>query len=323
VRELGNAALAAHLTRWGDALLAGGEVGVVVDAVDALPEEPPHARTCGGWPARPDRCGATGPAQLAYLHRAADLHAAAGDAERLPPALVWRLGLIYYFRGELDEALRVFLRRRRHRRPRRRAAAELGRRHVLAAPGPRQLSRRRLRALALATESGDDAALAEAHATRGDAGGDGRRPDRQCAALRPRQAVSPNAPVTCCRCWRVRNNIGSRLLEEGDYRAAVVEFDDVIRLAERTGYASLLALASHNRGTAHSGLGRLHEAASDFEAALRTYEAIESRMAAYPLTGLGDVLRLSGDLLAGAGLLRAGDRRGPRRRRRAGNGARC
>ena len=294
VRELGDAALAAHLTRWGDALLAGGEVAAVVAAVDALPEEhrTPHLWRLAGQ-ARQVR--GDWPGALAYLHRAADLHAAAGDAERLPPALVWRLGLIYYFRGELDEALRVFLRGDATAGPD--AARLLS--WVAATYWLRQdhdnCRDAALRALALATESGDDAALAEAHATRA-----------MLAAMDGDQTVNvlhydlakrfAERAGDVLSLLRVRNNIGSRLLEEGDYRAAVVEFDDVIRLAERTGYASLLALASHNRGTAHSGLGRLHEAASDFEAALRTYQAIDSRMAAYPLTGLGDVLRLSGDL---------------------------
>jgi tetratricopeptide (TPR) repeat protein len=147
----------------------------------------------------------------------------------------------------------------------------------------------------LAIECGDDAALADAHATRA-----------MLAAMEGDQ-VANVMHYDCARRFaeragdvlsllRVRNNIGSRLLEEGDYRAAVAEFDDVIRLAELTGYASFLALASHNRGLAHIGLGRLDEAASDFEAALRTYQLSGSRMAAYPLMRLGDVFRGRGDL---------------------------
>jgi hypothetical protein len=43
---------------------------------------------------------------------------------------------------------------------------------------------------------------------------------------------------------RLRNNAGSRSLEEGRFRAAVDEFDEAIRLAERTGYAMRPAAAT-------------------------------------------------------------------------------
>jgi LuxR family maltose regulon positive regulatory protein len=96
-------ALVDHLTRWGDSLLAGGEVAAVAHAVDAVPEilRTPHLWRLAGQSrqVRGDWRGA-----LDFLHRAT------GDAPRLPAGLAWRLGLIYYFRGELDEALRVFRR---------------------------------------------------------------------------------------------------------------------------------------------------------------------------------------------------------------------
>jgi DNA-binding SARP family transcriptional activator len=302
-RALGEpAAVADFLTRHGEQLLAAGGTAAVAQAVAELPavmfSPAVHLiagqalQVCGDWPA----------ALRHYRH-------AARAVPALPAAAAWRMGLIHYSCGELDEALAVFLRGDREEGPGDDGPGPGGgcddasRAHLLSWTATvywRRQDHERCRvtaarALALAESSGDDAALAAAYtASAMVAVMDGDRPGcvRHYAAAR--QAADRAGDVLAL--LRVRNNLGSRLLEDGAYQAAVEEFDEVIRLAQTSGWLLLGCLALHNRGLAHTGLGRLGEACADFSAALRGYRALGSRMAAYPQMRLGDVYRIRGDV---------------------------
>ena len=99
---------------------------------------------------------------------------------------------------------------------------------------------------------------------------------------------------------RIRVNRGSRFLAEGYYREALVELDEAVRLADLAGIATFRGLALANRGQALLELGRLDEAAREFEAAKEAYERLGSRMTSYPLHHLGTVYRLQGHLTLAA-----------------------
>jgi ATP/maltotriose-dependent transcriptional regulator MalT/DNA-binding SARP family transcriptional activator len=283
-------ALVDHLAAHGAALVAAGAVAAVADAVGKVPAAliPPavhmvagHARYIqGDWDAA-----------LAHFRRAAS------GSGPVPAGLAWRMGLIHYDRGDLDAALEAF---------RRGDLADVDcadRAHLLswtAATYWLRQDQRRCReaadaALAVAAACGDDSALATAHTTCGMAAamaGDQNGNTMHYAAAQ--RAAERAGDVLAL--MRLRNNAGSRALEEGRFRDAVREFDETIRLAELTGYASVLALAVHNRGLATFALGRLDEAAAEFATALAMYRRLGSRMVAYPLMRAADVHRVRGNL---------------------------
>jgi ATP/maltotriose-dependent transcriptional regulator MalT/DNA-binding SARP family transcriptional activator len=222
---------------------------------------------------------------------------AASGEEALPARLAWRMGLIYHQRGELEAALEVY-RRGRLEDP---ASAEEAR--LLAWTATAHWLRGEAdacqaaaeRALATATASGDQEALATAHtamallaALRGD------RAANDAHYLRAQEAAERAHDVL--QLVRIHTNRGSRSSEEGMHREALTELEIAIRLGELTGFAAMLATALNNRGEAWLGLGRLDEAIADFETARGVFQRIGSRMMAYPLAGLGDVYRERGDL---------------------------
>ena len=88
---------------------------------------------------------------------------------------------------------------------------------------------------------------------------------------------------------RIRNNRGSRLVEEGDDDAALVELDAALAGATPGRHAALTALALVNRGEALLRLGRPREALSDVAAARMLQPSATSPAAAYALALLGEV----------------------------------
>ncbi|MET9627395.1 BTAD domain-containing putative transcriptional regulator [Lentzea sp. NPDC006480] len=102
---------------------------------------------------------------------------------------------------------------------------------------------------------------------------------------------------------RIRSNRASHHVEAGEHRAALREIEEMLPLADVTGFATYRAIGLHNRGEALLGLGRLDEAAADFHAAQKVFESAGSWLAAAPLVYLGEVHRKRGDrALAGYAL---------------------
>jgi DNA-binding SARP family transcriptional activator/tetratricopeptide (TPR) repeat protein len=280
--------LAGFLRAQGDRMLLAGQVGGIRSAVDELPE-PLHTKDINLLSGQANQILGDWDAALTAFRRAAH------GQDVLPPGLAWRLGLIHYFRGELAEALDVLERAGL-------GGAEpadealvlswtasvhwLRRDHAAC----RQAAESALR---LAVHCGHDGALAAAHTTRAMAAAmDGDRAGSAAHYGHARTAAQRGGDVLAL--LRIGNNLGSRRLEEGRFTEALAEFERVITLAEMTGYASLHALALHNRGEARCGLGHLEPAAADFTAALEIYRTLGSRMASYPLLRLGEVHRLRG-----------------------------
>jgi ATP/maltotriose-dependent transcriptional regulator MalT/DNA-binding SARP family transcriptional activator len=105
---------------------------------------------------------------------------------------------------------------------------------------------------------------------------------------------------------RIRSNRASHHVEVGEHRAALQEIEEMLPLADVTGFATYRAIGLHNRGEALLGLGRLDEAAADFHAAQQVFDQAGSWLAAAPLVYLGEVHRLRGDrALAGFALQEA------------------
>ncbi len=105
---------------------------------------------------------------------------------------------------------------------------------------------------------------------------------------------------------RIRSNRASHHVEAGEHRTALHEIEEMLPLADVTGFSTYRAIGLHNRGEALLGLGRLDEAAADFHAAQQVFEKAGSWLAAAPLVYLGEVHRLRGDrALAGFALREA------------------
>lgn len=310
--------LATFLADRGLQLVATGACQPVVDAVASLPDPGAraglalvegHARqVLGDWEGALDAFG-----------RATDLDAP------LPAGIAWRMGLIHHFRGELELALAVYDRglgagqapdgpepdgadpdrADPDRADPDRAAPvdQVDRAHLLAWSatalwllGDVEGCRARVtRAAVLARASGDAAALAITHTTQAMvAASDGDRRANDTHYLKALVAAEEAGDVL--QLLRIRCNRGSRHLEEGAYHEAIAELELALRLAEASGYAALHALSLCNRAEASTRLGRLEEAAADYETARTLYQRIDSRQVGYALSGLGDVHRIRGDL---------------------------
>lgn len=281
-------ATARLLTDHGTELLAGGGAEAIIAAFRALPD---HARSAG--------------ARLVYgealqirgdFDAAIEVYAAlAGRDESLVSGLAWRYGLVHYLRGEPRCALHIFQRGRLDPHPSTDNARLLS---WMAATywmtGDAAACRDNAhRALAAATATGGDDALAAAHAALAlDAKLRGDRPatdEHHEKALRAADAARDTVQVT-----RIRANRASALVAEGRYGEALAELRPAVELAHATGYAAMLALALCNEGAAHFRLGQLAEATACYEQALPLLQRMGSRKVAYALVGLADIWALRG-----------------------------
>jgi len=286
--------VAALLAEAGERLAAGGHADVVVAAVEALPPayRGPGLDLLAGH---------------AYLVRGdwdqalACYDRVAGDTERLPASLAWRIGMIHYLRGEHDRALATYQR------------AETG--------GPdtadtalllawsaaaywirgdaKNCAELAARALRVATDVDDAAALAAAHTVLSMLAA--LNGDRRANAARYRQALAyATRAGDVLQLIRIHTNRASHSLEEGDYAPALAELERAIRLADVHGYGTFGGLALTNRAEIRLRLGMLEEAHRDIEAAVAIFEDLGSRSVAYPLGLLGRLHHLRGDDAAAA-----------------------
>jgi ATP/maltotriose-dependent transcriptional regulator MalT/DNA-binding SARP family transcriptional activator len=283
--------LAEMLEREGQRLLAAGEVGAVMQACGAIP--------AGARSARVDELeGEARQIQGDWQGALACFERAANGLQPLPAHLAWRIGLIHYLRGPLDEALGVF------RQGLEDAAADPLEMSLLSAwtaaahwargevEACRSLARQ---ALSLATAGENPRALAAAHTVMAMlAALDGDRRGNDAHYLLALRAAEEAGDVL--QTVRIRTNRGSHFMEEGSYTEALQELDVAIRLAETTSFASFLALGLCNRGETKLRMGRLDEALSDLEASRARCQQIEADMIAYPLTLIGEAYRERGNL---------------------------
>jgi DNA-binding SARP family transcriptional activator/tetratricopeptide (TPR) repeat protein len=214
----------------------------------------------------------------------------------LPPGLAWRTGLIYHFRGHLDEALALYGRGLVNGgSPRDEALLIAWQASAHFLRGDADACRTAAeRAFASATASGDSQALAAAHTVLALlAALDGDRGANDAHYLRALEHAERARDLL--QVIRIRTNRASLHLEEGSYEAALGELDRALPLADLTGFASFRALGLTNRGEAYLRLGRLDEAVADLEAAKAVYQRMGSRNVAYPLQRLGDVHAVRGE----------------------------
>lgn len=285
--------LTGFLEAHGLQLVATGACQAVVEAVESLAASTTSA----------DLSLVEGHARqvLGDWEGALDAFGRATDAEApLPPGIAWRMGLIHHFRGDLQLAIATYDRGLGNASQSENAVE---RAHLLAWSatarwllGDVEGCRTRVtEAAALARGSGDAGALAITHTTQAMvAATDGDRRANDTHYMKALVAAEEAGDVL--QLLRIRCNRGSRHLEEGAYHEAIEELELALRLAEASGYAALHALSLCNRAEAHRRLGRLEEAAADYETARALYQRIESRLVGYALSGLGDVHRIRGDL---------------------------
>lgn len=282
-------ALAGLLVEEGPALLAAGFAAAVVRSADPLPAA---IRT-----AAVDQVVGEAHAALGLFDEAiAWFRSAAGDAERLAPALAWRIARANHLHGDLDEVVRAY----------ERSAGVPGEPKdealLLAWTATAQVrlgetvagTALAARALSLAERSGDAGALAVAHTAEAlvaEANGD---LDLSASHMR-RALVAAERANDVLQLSRIRNNRASVLTTRGLYREAIGELELAISLAERVGFPSMLGLALMNRGFCHWGLGELDEANADYIAAIAVYRSSGGTEISYALIGRGDVYRERGD----------------------------
>ncbi len=283
--------LAEMIEREGQGLLASGEVGALMQACLALPAGVRTARV-DALEGEARQIQGDWPGALACFERAATgLHP-------LPAHLAWRIGLIHYLRGPLEQALQTF------REGLEDATADPVEMSLLSAwtaathwgrgevEECRRLARR---ALSLATTHADARALAAAHTVMAMlAALDGDRRGNDAHYLLALRAAEEAGDVL--QTVRIRTNRGSHFMEEGSYNEALQELDVAIRLAETTSFASFLALSLCNRGETKLRMGSLDEALSDLESSRDRFQQIEADMIAYPLALIGEVYKERGNL---------------------------
>ncbi len=274
----------------GPSLLSAGLCGPLVEAVDLLPEETRSGRVSMIEGEARQIIGDWDGAQRCYSKVVA-------DEGPLTPDLAWRHGLLHHLRGDVEKALAIYRQSRQEDGSLEDQALVLGwtaGAHWLK--GNRELCREAA-ALALDTarKSGEPRALATAHTVLAMlAALDGDRSANDAHYLRALEYAERAQDML--QTIRIRVNRGSRNLEEGAFEEALEELDIAVRLADLAGFASFRGLALSNRGQAYQAVGRLEEAIADLEEAREIFRRLGSRLEAYPLTHLGDVYRVRGDL---------------------------
>jgi DNA-binding SARP family transcriptional activator len=210
------------------------------------------------------------------------------------PGFAWRIGLIHYFRGELDLAVASFERGAEGDPTDRAMLLGWWAAATWVTGDAAQCRLLAGEALATALDVGDDAALAVAYTARALlAAMEGDRRANEMFYLRALDHATKAGDVL--QQIRIHVNRGSRLLEEGSFESCIDECDVALHLADLSGYMALRALATSNRARAWLGLGRLDQAAADFDLARSIWERLGSRQIAYALAGAGDVALLRGN----------------------------
>ena len=151
------------------------------------------------------------------------------------------------------------------------------------------------RALALALECGDDAALASAYVAQG----------LVCAAAGDRNSVRRSYDLALAHAEaaddrlsqaRVLNNIGSFESEEGRHEQALPYLEDALtRCGDQAELRISVAMVRLTRSEALLGLGRVDEALADLQHARVVYRELEGQHLGHVLVGIGDTNRIRGN----------------------------
>lgn len=285
-----HAAVVSLLVEHGTALVNTGEISAVLAAAELPPaylDDPRVQRILGhAWQIR------------GQLAAARDCFERAREGqEDLPPALAWRMALIPCACGEFSHALATYARARLDRED---TADEA---HVLAWAASacrmtgdydrcRELARRSRAAADRCHDPSARAASLAAVGTLAAAQGDWHAMDAcLVAALEAAETANDNIQAPRIRLLRALH-----LVEFGQLREALTEAETALRVGERYGYAHVCAIALTHRAAAKVPLGRLDEALADFAIARDLLTDMGSRLAAWPLNGIGDVHRRRGQL---------------------------
>ncbi len=273
----------------GPAVIDDGAPSLVLDGIRRLPDlEATRRASLAGRAAQ--ALGEWDAAIGHYSDAAAGGTGSTGDA--------WRHGLMLHLRGDIPSAIEVYDRGAAGPGDDRSDPALLAAfRGAAAWLTGDLLTARRLAEVALtsAARSNDDRALAAAYTLAAMvAAADGDRVANDWNYVRALQhAERAGDPLQVAR---IRSNRGSRLLEEGDYRAALAELDIAVRHADLGGYGAVLALALSNRGEVKTRIGRLDEARTDLGMAIDLLQRQGSRLVAYPMTVLARLFLVRGDV---------------------------
>ena len=284
--------LVAMLEADGAQLLRSGQVDVVADACAAVPPEGRtsllHILEGDANQVRGDWAGSL----------AAYLRASQGAEPGIRPKLAWRVGLIHYLRGELDEAMAAY----EGGFPDAEGGAtgdgtgdSLGDTALAQAwgaaacwlrgdlPRARQLATDAWRDAIRSEEPGAEAAARTALAMVAAADGDRAAND---AHYRAALAAAERAG-DALQLIRIHTNRASHFCEEGAFDAALGELAKAIHLSGLAGERTMRSMALSNRAEVHHRLGRMEEAAADVTEAERICTEVGTDMVVYPLLRRG------------------------------------
>jgi ATP/maltotriose-dependent transcriptional regulator MalT len=286
-----HAACASLLVDHGNAMVARGQLDVVLAASELPPEylDNPRIRLVLGHAHQ-----VRGQWAQALQH----FQRAGLDHNELESALSWRVGLIAFAQGEFAEVHSLMRRTRLDREN----TVDETRMLVLAASAFRMVgdiaSSRRMaaRARAAARRCGDPCAWSGVHlvfALLAAAEGDWRLADAQCLNAR-RSAEAGDDLLQLAWTWTLR---AFHQFEGGAPQHALADSEVALSLSERCKNPFFIAHALTTRGRARARLGTLKAAASDLATAMDLFHSTGSRFLAWPLSALGDVHRTRGQLL--------------------------
>jgi DNA-binding SARP family transcriptional activator len=213
----------------------------------------------------------------------------------LPAELAWRAGYALHLMGRAGEAIDYF--EAAGRTDDRREHAHLAATHAAALWSRGQVdegARVADEALALATDSGDAGALANAWLAQGLlAAVDDRHASSAADHKALRHAEDSGDPLTVTR---VHTHIACADLEEARYPEAIDRLTGVITTAGAHGLVSSEALARVNLAEAFVRLGRLDEAVHQAEAARQQFGVLDSPLVGAAWRVLASVNTIRGSL---------------------------
>lgn len=235
----------------------------------------------------------------------------------LPARLAWQLGALLHNRGAFEAAESLYERVALDHPPAEHGPAPAlsdlaqvlaGRAAARWARGDRERARPLAEeAVRVAERSRDDTAIAAAYVSLAlTAFSEGDRAANEHAYARALAAAGRAGDVS--QQLRIRSNVGSKLVEEGRYQAAVEQLTDAINVAATPGaaesagpvaaasYQSLLALAFYNRAEARLGLGELEAARADADESLTLWQRDGSPLAAFGMLVTARVHQVCGSV---------------------------
>lgn len=215
----------------------------------------------------------------------------------LEAGLAWRMGMVPYASGEFVSALELYGRARLDREDTRDEALLLAWTAAAyhAIGDTRRCAETLLRAEAAAQRCHDPGAWASVcrvRATAAAASGDRRVIEGYFAAALQWSEVAGDT----LQVLHIVANRAQYLLELGLLRPCIEQVDRALGLNDTCGHAVLHASTLTTRGLAYVKQARYDAAQNDLRAACETFQAIGSRLLAWPLVGIGLAHSVRGEL---------------------------